>query len=404
MVDMAKFQDSLSKEEALVLNTARWVLNDQECGLKELFFSQELDWRYYQSLIDYHELYPFASICVEKINVNLPADTKEFLQSRSRENRIYQFYVWNEFVRIAKIFLGKNLDFIALKGIAFAAENLYGEYDLERPMIDMDVLVRQEDLARFVAALEGVGYRKHLLGLRESYWRNKSYHLAFVRQEQNAIPSMMELHWAFDVKRKNRILPLLWERAHRTVKEGIPIAFLSPEDALFSLALNQRHYGRTLCLKHALDATLLLKKYTSSLDWDYIVKESFASGLRAALYYLFSFASLISDSCIPGHIWEDLKLGAFKKHAIRCFVQKNVFRRKNERLNKKLYLRSLFLLFDSLGEPVWYVCNAPQEKFAMFYGLDPYDKKTHLLYQSRLVYGLLEKFRDDAKRAGTDTF
>ncbi|RJO63715.1 MAG: hypothetical protein C4540_06440 [Candidatus Omnitrophota bacterium] len=401
MVDVTQFQDSLSGEEMLVLDTARWVLDNQGRRLKELLSTEKLDWYYYQSLIDYHELYPFANICFEKINADVSANTKEFLHTRSRENAIYQFYVWNEFIRIAKIFLGKNLNFIPLKGIAFTAMGLYGGYALERPMIDMDILVRQEELARFIAALEGVGYRKHLMGLQESYWRGKGYHLAFVRQEQNTIPSMIELHWAFDVKRKNRILPFLWDRTETTIKEGVSLVTLSPEDTLFSLALNQRHYGRTLCLKHALDTALLLKKYNGCFDWGYIIKESFSSGLRTALYYLFSFTSLISDSCIPGNIWQDLKLTGFKKHAIRSFVQKNVFGRKNERINKDTYLRSLFLLFDSLSEPLWFVLNAPQEKFAMFYGLDPYDKKTHLLYQSRLVYGLLEKFREDAKKSQT---
>ncbi|MDD5565670.1 MAG: nucleotidyltransferase family protein [Candidatus Omnitrophica bacterium] len=397
MVKVTNFEGSLSSEEKLVLETARWVLDNQGSRLPGLLSCEKLDWHYYWNLLDFHELYPFANICLGKDGGDVPSDTKEFLQTRSRANAIYQFYVWNEFIRIAKIFLEKDLDFIALKGIAFMAMGLYGDYAWERPMIDMDILVRQEQLARFTDTLEGLGYRKHLMGLRESYWRNRGYHLAFVRQEPGTVPSMIELHWAFDVKRKNRILPFLWERVHRETKEGIPIATLSAEDTLFSLALNQRHYGRTLCLKHALDASLLLKKYRSILDWGYIAKESSSSGLRAALFYLLSFVRMICDEYIPGQTDEDLKPSAFKKYAIRRFIQKNTFGRKNERANKEAYLRSLFFLFDSLSEPVWYMLNVPQEKFAMFYGLDPYEKKTKILYQSRLVYGLLEKFRNDTK-------
>ncbi|MEW6075194.1 MAG: nucleotidyltransferase family protein [Candidatus Omnitrophota bacterium] len=397
MANAAAYKGTLSNEEKLVLETARWVLDNQERRLSELLARERLDWHYCQILLDFHELYPFANICLGKVNADAPPDTKEFLQSRSRANAIYQFYVWNEFIRIAKIFLEKDLDFIALKGVAFMAMGLYGDYASQRPMIDMDILVKQEHLARFIDTLGGLGYRKHLMGLRESYWRNKGYHLAFVRQEPGAVPSMIELHWALDVKRKNRILPSLWDRASRTTKEGVPIAMLSPEDALFMLALNQRHYGRTLCLKHALDASLFLKKYSSSLDWGYIAKESVSSGLRAALFYLLSFVRMICDEYIPSHADEVLKPSAFKKYAIRRFIQKNTFGRKNERTNKEAYLRSLFFLFDSLSEPVWYMLNVPQEKFAMFYGLDPYEKKTKILYQSRLVYGLLEKFRNDTK-------
>ena len=109
--------------------------------------------------------------------------------------------------------------------------------------------------------------------------------------------------------------------------------------------------------------------------------------MRSSLFFLLWQVRLLSDTSVPEYVYKQLKLPALKRTAIRRFIETNTFAGiDSEGSNKKLYLKSHFLLYDTLREPVNYILNIPREQFAMFYNLRPYDKKTDFFYKNRLFY------------------
>jgi len=381
----------MNPEESFVLDLAKAVacLN----GSPEISLPYPANWPKAKGLLAYHELTPFVYPLLRKADLNLPEDIEEFFKNDyycalSRCQRFRQ-----EFLRISDAFESAGITLLPIKGAALL-EDIYTHIPV-RPMVDIDLLVKERDIEKSQELLSSLGYKKRLDGLKEDYWRKKQCHIAFHRQGDN--PFIAELHWSLDFKRKNRdILPELWNRAREIKASGQGIKLLSPEDTLFSLALHQRRMGKALCLKNTYDAVLLLNKYCSSFDWDYVVRQAKESSARATLFFLLLHAEILGFK-MPALAEKGLSPAGWKKKLIQKFIGKNAFLLLRGR-EKEMYLKSHFLLYDTIWEPVSYILNIPQEQFSKFYEFKPYSRKTGFLYRNRIIYILFKAVLDLVKK------
>lgn len=83
-----------------------------------------------------------------------------------------------EYQDIYRVFEEKDIPLVPIKGIALLSD-IYSE-SLARPMIDIDVLVREVDISKACDILRELGYKKDLLGLEESYWLESSPLLSYL--------------------------------------------------------------------------------------------------------------------------------------------------------------------------------------------------------------------------------
>jgi len=351
--------------------------------ITEQLSQNKIDWKLFKEFLVFHELSPFAYLVFKDLATLLPDDLMQSLKHDYYSVLFSCEYLWNEFLRISIAFEQAGIDILPMKGVGFLAD-IY----LERPvrsMVDIDLLVREECLSTAEDLLNGLGYRKELYGLKESYWRESQYHIAFHKREERRAP-FVELHWDIDYKRRKRgILSGLWERTREARIGSRNIKLFSPEDSLFSLALHNRRLGKVLSLKNVFDAALLLDKYT--IDWDYMASKAKDNNICATLFFGFYQIKYFFDADIPECVWKELGVPERKQRAIQSFIEENTFLRANNNLkNKNLYLKSHFLLYDTIWEPINYILNIPQEQFAKFYGMKPYEKKTEFLYRNRLFY------------------
>jgi hypothetical protein len=351
---------------------------------KDLLNLNIINWERFKDLIIYHDLTPFAYLALKNSDSFLPQDLKEFLENNYYCALVRCQNLWQEFLRISTAFEQAKINLLPIKGMALL-QNIYTQHPL-RPMTDIDLLVKEGDLLKAEAIFCDLGYRKELYGLKEEYWRKNQCHITFYKKEDEKAP-FIELHWGLDFKRKNRfILPELWERVRTINVDGRFIKVLSPEDTLFSLALHIRRFGRPLCLKNVYDLILLLSKYASNFNWDYVLSQSRKYNIYSTVFFILSQTKLLFELDIPGYVWEELNLPIYKRRLIQKFIEKNTFLVDKKMQSNSLYLKSHFLLYDSLWEPIEYILNIPQEQFAKFYGLKSYDKKTDFLYKNRLFY------------------
>ncbi|MBU1922950.1 MAG: nucleotidyltransferase family protein [Candidatus Omnitrophica bacterium] len=343
----------------------------------------KIDWQLLRGFFVFHEFSPFAYLVFKDLASLLPDDLMRSLKYDYYSALFSCEYIWNEFLRISMAFEQAGIDILPMKGVGFLAD-IYLERPV-RPMIDMDLLVRAECLSAAEELLNGLGYRKELHGLKESYWRECQYHITFYKREEKQVP-FVELHWDIDYKRKKcGILPDLWGRIREARIDSRNIKLFSPENSLLSLALHNRRFGKVLSLKNVFDAALLLNKYT--IDWDYIVSKAKDNNICASLFFSLYQIKYFFDGDIPESVWKELGVSGHKQRAIQSFIEENTFLRANNSLkNKNLYLKSHFLLYDNLWEPVDYILNIPQEQFAKFYGMGSYEKRTEFLYRNRLFY------------------
>jgi hypothetical protein len=378
----------MNAEQRLIKEIAREPVSgvEHDIAIEEIIADKSIDWGLFKQLITYHHLIPLAYLRLKDFIDLLPAGSAKFIKNNSYNTLKHAHYYWREFAQILDLFEQSAVTLVPIKGVAFLAD-IYQETFL-RPMVDIDILVREKELSKAEAILLGLGYKKDLRGLKEEYWRQDQYHIAFSKNNGNFM-LLVELHWALDYKRKKRhLLPEIWQRLRDVRYDGKIIRLLSPEDSLFSLALHSRRLGENLCLKNVYDAILLMRKYEADFDWDYCLSMCEKYDMRVTLFFLLAQMQFLSGYTSPEHVLKKLNILALRKKIIRMFIAKNTFSMKKLLQHKNLYLQLHFLLHDSFIESSAYVINIPREQFAKFYGLEAYSKKTEFLYQWRLPYVL----------------
>jgi len=369
-------------EEALFSRLLKQLVSTKETlSRPNLFFKHNGDWPEFRKVFNYHELILFFYPLLRDSDA-LQQEIKEFLRKNYYLTLKRSEQLWQEFLRIFKAFQEAGILLLPMKGMSFL-KDIYRENPV-RQMADIDILLREEDLLKAEKIFAVLGYQKELLGLKEEYWRNKQCHITFYKKTERG-SFIVEAHWSLDFKRKDcYVLPEFWERTRELDCDGLKIRVLSPEDAVFSLALHNRRFGKPFCLKNAYDAALLLKKYASEFDWDYCLEKSRQYNLYSALYFILYQVKIFFGVNFPESVWQGLAIRPWKKFVVKCALNKYTF--SNTKDIQNLYLITHFLLYDSVWEPFDYILHIPQEQFAKFYKLKPYSKKTSLAYKSRWFY------------------
>lgn len=376
----------MNVEGQLILEIVEQILSGRKSKETEsLGNTYKINWQRFTELISHHELIPFTYQVIKDFTFLPHSDLRKFLEYGYYRNLTNSIYLWQEFLRIFEAFEHEGVGLLPIKGVSFL-EDIYSK-NYFRSMADIDILVKEANLKNAEKIFNNLGYIKDLGGLKEEYWRKKQIHITFRLQRPGQFLFLVDMHWALDFKRKNiQILPKLWDRIRETRVEGRKIKLLSPEDALFSLALHKRRFGKALCLKYGIDIVLLLRKYASKFDWDYVLKEAKQGKICSSLFFVLSEAGMLYDKCIPSSILKKIRIPTWKKKLIENYIEKNVFSDSTRLKLKNLYLKSHFLLYDNFREPIGYILNIPQEQFAKFYGLKAYDKKTRFFFKIRFPY------------------
>jgi len=352
--------------------------------VKILIENQAIDWEKFKKVIAFHELTPSAYFSFKEYFDILPYNITNFLKNSYYYCMINSLRLRQEFFYIAQVLSKDKIPIVPIKGIALLIDIYQKSYI--RWMNDIDLLVHKEDLLKVGKILKDLGYVRELFGRKLSYWRNKQCHIAYSKRSSGG-GFLIDLHWILDFKRNNRnILPFLWERTMEVVVNDRKVILLSPEDTFFSLVLHKRRFGKVICLKDVLDVGLLLKKYYTDFDWDYIVERCKRDRMQSTVFFMLSWVKFIlGPDLIPNDIWKNLNVSYWKKKFVIKFFKKYAFEKMDSE-EKHKYLIAHFLLYDTFLEPVKYILKIPQEQFARFYGFNPYSGNAALFYRMRILY------------------
>jgi hypothetical protein len=384
----------VDKEKRLVLAVVREFVSKTGREEISLLARDKINWQRFKKLIVYHELTPFIYLVSKNHNLFLPEKLKEFLKANYYASLLRNQRVWRQFLKIADALQETGIILLPIKGVSFFAD-IYTDYPV-RLMCDIDLLVKQRDLSKASEVFRNLGYKENWQGLKREYWDGQKCQVPFYPLENdNSLP--VELHFNLDYRRYQRvILPQLWDRIREINPDSRKIRVLSCEDALFSLALHQRTFGKSLCFKYIIDIALLIKKYSQALDWDYVLKTARQERIQSSLLFLLSGLQFLGSGYVPSGITKNLSVFPCQGKVVWHFIERNTFGSSLCSDSKATYLKSHFLLYDSIWEAIGFILRISREHFALFYGLKPYAKRTSFLYRVRLFYipfrGILDLF------------
>lgn len=188
-----------------------------------------------------------------------------------------------------------------LRGLALA-ELLYG--DTTRPMGDLDLLVRKDELDRVADTLMRLGFEE--VDHRPGFARSFSYTLEFFKDRHGCV--IVEPHWtiAYPPFVDRVDMELVWKRCERGRVVGVDTWLLAPEDLLLHLCFHLIHGGKCAPLLWFYELDRLLRQEQATLDWPLVVVLARETGLALFLAEVLGKVKSLFDSPVPDEILSQL--------------------------------------------------------------------------------------------------
>ncbi|MCI5135856.1 MAG: hypothetical protein D3920_12470 [Candidatus Electrothrix sp. AW2] len=226
----------------------------------------------------------------------IPADILQAVQTAYFESAWRNNLLYNDLSKILKALQRENIPVILLKG-AHLAQIVYGNIAL-RPMGDIDILVKKEDLLQA---------KEHLLGL--GYTPFKETDIATACANSQHLPPMLkqdappvELHWTLEAPTFPFTIDIegLWQRAQPASVGGVDTLTLSPENLLLHLCLHTAaHHLYSNGLRALCDILETIRYYQDELDWKTVQLRAEEWGVSNAIYLTLYLAKSLLGAEVP---------------------------------------------------------------------------------------------------------
>ena len=238
-----------------------------------------LNWEEVLAAASWHGIAPVLYRSLTNVsNSGIPKEVMDQLRAAYHGNLARNMYLYAELKGILEALREKDVEVIVLKGAALA-KTVYGDIGL-RPMGDIDLLVKKEDLPHAEKIMSGLGYLFH--GNEPIEWyRENHQHISYVHSEKNIL---VEIHWHIANEShpslisimENDIIEGWWEGAKTIEFSGSKALILCPDDLIIHLSLHFLKHRFTsqnglFSSKGALiqlcDIFQTLRHYGEEIDW-----------------------------------------------------------------------------------------------------------------------------------------
>ena len=266
------------------------------------------------AICEYHGVSSLILQALQKRNVTGTAweEIRTRLETRKRQWLARNIYLLDRLRGFSSVLRKAGIPFIVLKGGSLLGV-LYPDFGM-RPLNDVDVLVKREDLDRILGLLQGNGWVIPP-ELSVNYWKERYFHL-YIRTD-DAISAMFELHWNLEKKFRHSIeLEELWERSVKYQSEGESLNRLSNEDLILHLLVHLAHHYFSPRLIWVNDIQEMTTR--SSLDWDRILARAERWKLRIPVHYSINYVEKIFPGVLPARVLEGGEIGWIRRMVLKA--------------------------------------------------------------------------------------
>jgi hypothetical protein len=263
------------------------------------FQLSEGDWREMYACAAYQNVEPllFFHLKEKGLEQALPKDVHQEMQQAYHKNSARNLRLYELGQILVRLNLSR-LPAIILKG-AYLAAFIYPNPAL-RSMVDMDILMRPEDITPALEALKALGYG-HML----PPWANVDFHAIL---SAPGCTTRLEMHWDLTTTNDNYQIPAaeLCARAVAITIGGAQALALSPEDLILHLCAHTsvKHLFmqgvRSLC-----DIDRCVRCFSDALDWEQIITRALDWGLGRATALTLNLCKSCLDTPIPESLLND---------------------------------------------------------------------------------------------------
>lgn len=250
-------------------------------------------WHELPKQAELHGMAPLLWHHLQRLNFPIPTETKRTLHALYLRHRAHYQHNQQVLLDITKLFQSAGIRAILLKGLALAHQ-YYPEPDL-RPVGDIDLLFKKDELLRALDCLTSAGYTAHT---PQSDFKRLPKEVTFSSPATNGLSTRIELHH-YDPQGKSAIdhSPddefLGFDAPPKKIKIGKQMIYVP--DPINHLDYLVRHLTRhmfvatdskPLSMKWIADIVCLVEQHAKEIDWEK------NSALRHRLEVMYSLTPL----------------------------------------------------------------------------------------------------------------
>lgn len=259
-------------EHELLLSCARTEADATLVSRLRDLSSGKIDWDYLFQLARRHSLVPLVYVQLQSHAADLvPHGRMAQFKHGYQENVARNLVLTSELATLVRAFRDAGIESIPYKGPLLALL-AYGDLALRR-FVDLDIIVKKEDVYRARDVLTEAGYKPVVDFDQHSALLRTQHNIQFKRDSGRVI---VELHWevASNLFALSVSADDLWQRLIEVELNGEKVKSLSADDTLFSLCVHgSRHIWERLSwicdlaeliARHRIDWTKLIDRATST--------------------------------------------------------------------------------------------------------------------------------------------
>ncbi len=200
----------------------------------------------------------------------------------------------------------KDIPAIALKGVHLAScvyENI-----AHRSMQDIDLLVREDDLADTQEILLSSGYGPTERSGVESRTERQHHLMPFIKS--GTVPVMIEIHWALGRSSGPFKIDIegLWTRARPALISAAEALVLAPEDLLLYLCVHSTFKHQLLFgIRGLYDVVETIRRHEGALDWEELQRRAALWQVERCVYLTLSLAREKLGAQVPARLFQALE-------------------------------------------------------------------------------------------------
>lgn len=316
----------MSGETALLVHCARLQLSGPRVQAMKDILAAGVDWDHLLQSANWQRLTPLLShhLMSPELASFVPERIMPRLQSIHYQSLARNMLLQDELGHILSGFNKEGIPVIILKGAALL-DTIYRDISL-RPMSDLDILVRPEDIGRAEALVLELDYT-YLVKPDDGPADQQNRHLSNLGHRKKGI--FLEVHrhivntddaFHFDISD-------FWARARPVRKAKAEALVFSPEDLLIHLSikfLSDRRYQSNAAVSQLCDIAEMINHYADSLDWELIVKTSREKGFAAGLYSVLYACQRILGTPVPTAVMQGIRPPQFDPAVMDLFLRRRV--------------------------------------------------------------------------------
>ncbi len=351
-------QPTLTPEESLIFTVSKIDLKDGDSIRLHNILKQDPDWSTIERYANQLGLEPllFKHISQNGNAHNVPDQIMLSLKKSYINQLGTNFKIYREVKNILEVMNMSNIPIVLLKG-AFLAKYIYGDIAL-RPMVDIDVLVRERDSEIVQRKLIELGFKKI-----DTYYTSDFHEALFSEDAKHLTPLVkprvgcVEVHLNIfpKVRYDSKEMRKVWLTLVTINLDGVQIKSLSPEYQLLHLCLHLYYHITNISSEHDIrffwfcDIHESIIYYGDKFNWESFCGIVDSVGVGAQVGTILAYIRHNWNTPIPETILHSLESGV-NGHCLTTIIRSILDGSKAKRSHIHRYIKKTTVLLAKNGD------------------------------------------------------